>query len=102
MTLLGLGLTRTARRFTLGVAATAAAAVLVAPLALATPESYAADAISAAWGAAGGSNSLVGSQDGDVYQVGEGYGQKFTAGKIFFTPETGAHLIAGAILDKYE
>ena len=102
MTRLGLGLTRTARRFTLGVAATAAAAVLVAPLALATPESDAADAISAAWGAAGGSNSLVGSQDGDVYQVGEGYGQKFTAGKIFFTPETGAHLIAGAILDKYE
>lgn len=102
MTRLGLGLTRTARRFALGVAATAAAAVLVAPLALATPESDAADAIGAAWAAAGGSNSLVGSQDGDVYQVGEGYGQKFTDGKIFFTPETGAHLIAGAILDKYE
>jgi len=102
MTRLGIGLTQTARRIALGVAATAAAAVLVAPLALATPESDAADAIGAAWGAAGGSGSLVGSQDGDVYQVGEGYGQKFTDGKIFFTPETGAHLIFGAILDKYE
>ncbi len=102
MTRLGIGFTSTTRRIALGVAATAAAAVLVAPLALATPESDAADAIGAAWAAAGGSGSLVGSQDGDVYQVGEGYGQKFTDGKIFFTPDTGAHLIAGAILDKYE
>ena len=102
MTRLGNGLTRTARRLALGVAATAAAAVLVAPLALATPESDAADAISAAWGAAGGADSAVGSRDGDVYEVGEGYGQKFTDGKIFFTPDSGAHLIFGAILDKYE
>jgi uncharacterized protein with LGFP repeats len=51
----------------LGVAATAAAAVLVAPLALATPESDAADAINSAWNAAGGSDSAVGSRDGDVY-----------------------------------
>ena len=102
MTRLGIGLRSTTRRIALGVAATAAAAVLVAPLALATPESDAADAIGAAWAAAGGSGSIVGSQDGDVYEVGEGYGQKFTDGKIFFTPDTGAHLIAGAILDKYE
>ena len=102
MTRLGNGLTRTARRLALGVAATAAAAVLVAPLALATPESDAADAISAAWGAAGGPDSAVGSQDGDVYQTGDGYGQQFTDGKIFFTPDTGARLIYGAILDKYE
>jgi len=102
MTRLGNGLTRTARRLALGVAATAAAAVLVAPLALATPESDAADAISAAWGAAGGSSSPVGGQDGDVYQVGEGFGQKFADGQIFFTPDSGAHLIYGAILDKYQ
>ena len=67
MTRLGNGLTRTARRLALGVAATAAAAVLVAPLALATPESDAADAINSAWNAAGGSDSAVGSRDGDVY-----------------------------------
>ena len=102
MTRLGNGLTRTARRLALGVAATAAAAVLVAPLALATPESDAADAISAAWGAAGGPDSPVGGQDGDVYQAGEGYGQKFADGQIFFTPDTGAHLIYGVILDKYQ
>ncbi|MEI7546361.1 MAG: hypothetical protein WCJ53_16230 [Mycobacteriaceae bacterium] len=102
MTRLGIRLTRTAQRVAVGVAATAAAAVLVAPLALATPESDAADAISAAWNAAGGSDSAVGGQDGDVYQVGDGYGQKYTDGKIFFTGDAGAHLIYGAILDKYE
>jgi len=78
MTRLKNRLTRTAQRLAVGFAATAAAAVLVAPLALATPESDAADAISAAWDAAGGSDSAVGGQDGDVYQVGDGYGQKFT------------------------
>ena len=49
MTRLGNGLTRTARRLALGVAATAAAAVLVAPLALATPESDAASMVLPCW-----------------------------------------------------
>lgn len=102
MTRLGLNLGRTATRLALGAVATAAVALLAVPTALATPESDAADAIGQAWNAAGGSDSPVGGQDGDVYQVGTGYAQKFTDGKIFFTPDTGAHLIYGAILDKYE
>jgi len=102
MRVVGNRLARTLRRLTLGVVATAAAAALVAPSALATPESDASDAITQAWDAAGGSGSPVGSRDGEVYQVGDGYGQKFSDGKILFTPTTGAHLIYGAILDKYE
>lgn len=93
---------RTMGRLTLGVAATAAVAALVVPSAVASPEGDAADAINQAWDAAGGSNSPVGGRDGDVYQVGDGYGQKFSDGKIFYSPTTGAHLIYGAILDKYE
>ena len=31
-----------------------------------------------------------------------GFGQNFAGGKIFFTPATGAHIMQGAILDKYE
>jgi uncharacterized protein with LGFP repeats len=89
-------------RLALGIAATAAAAALVVPTAVASPESDAADAINGAWQAAGGSDSPVGNKDGDVFEVGGGYGQKFSDGKIFFTPTTGAHLIYGAILDKYE
>jgi uncharacterized protein with LGFP repeats len=87
---------------TLGIVATAAAATLLVPSAMASPESDAADAITQAWDAAGGSDSTLGGRDGDAYQVGDGYGQKFDDGKIFYTPDTGARLIYGAILDKYE
>ena len=31
-----------------------------------------------------------------------GFGQNFAGGKIFFTPATGAHIMTGAILEKYE
>lgn len=91
-----------AGRFGLGLAAAAAAAVLIVPSAVASPESDAADAINRAWDAAGGTGSVVGGKDGDVYQVGAGFAQKFTDGKIFFTPSAGAHLLYGAVLDKYE
>ncbi len=93
---------RTLGRLTLGAVATVAVAALAVPSALATPESDAADAINQAWEAAGGTDSVLGGKDGEVYEVGAGYGQKFTGGKIFFTPAAGAHLIYGAILDKYE
>lgn len=102
MTRLGKSLVGTARRMTLGVAATIAVAALVVPDAVASPESDAADAINQAWEAAGGADSPVGNRDGDVFEVGSGYGEKFSEGKIFFTPETGAHLIYGDILNKYE
>jgi uncharacterized protein with LGFP repeats len=84
------------------LAAAGLAAALMAPSALATPESDAADAINQAWNAAGGSGSVVGGKDGEVYQVGFGYAQKFTDGKIFFTPESGARILYGPVLDKYE
>lgn len=102
MTRVGRQLNRTVGRLTLGVIATVAAAALAVPSAFATPESDAADAINQAWNAAGGAGSVVGGQDGDVYQVGAGYGQKFADGKIFFEPSAGAHLLYGAVLDKYE
>lgn len=102
MTRLVNGFMRYGRRLALGVAVTATAAALVSPHAFASPESDASGAINAAWDAAGGSSSAVGAQDGDVYSVGTGYGQKFTDGQIFYTPDTGAHLIYGEILDKYQ
>lgn len=102
MTSVGSRLNRTVRRLALGAVASATVAALVVPSALATPESDAADAINQAWNAAGGADSVVGGKEGEVFQVGEGYGQKFNSGKIFFTPNTGAHLIYGAVLDKYE
>lgn len=103
MARVGNRLSRNIRRLALGIAATAAATALIVPsTALASPESDAADAINQAWQAAGGSDSPVGNKDGEVFEVGGGYGQKFSDGKIFFTPAAGAHLIYGPVLDKYE
>lgn len=79
-----------------------AAMVLLAPPAAATPESDADAAITAAWQTGGGDTGPLGPKDGGVYPAGEGFGQNFAGGKIFFTPETGAHIVSGAILEKYE
>lgn len=79
-----------------------AAMVLMAPVALAQPEVEANDAITAAWQASGGDGGVLGPRQGEVYAVGSGFAQDFTGGKMFFTPATGAHLMSGAILAKYE
>ena len=102
MTWLGSRLSRGVGRMALAVIATATAALLFAPGAIATPDSDASDAIDQAWQAAGGDGSPVGTKDGDVYAVGDGFAQNFSGGKIFFTPATGAHLLFGPILDKYQ
>lgn len=90
------------RRTALALVAVAASAVAWAPTAAASPESDAADAITAAWEAAGADNSDVGARQGDVYAVGAGFAQDFANGKMFFTPDTGARAMYGAVLDKYE
>lgn len=77
-------------------------AVLLAPVAAAQPEADANAAITAAWDASGGDGGTLGPKNGDVYPIGEGFGQNFASGKIFFTPATGAHFMRGAILEKYE
>jgi len=84
------------------VVGTAAATVLLTPTAGASPETDAYDAITAAWEAAGGNESRLGGPQGDVYPIGAGFAGDFTGGKIFFTPEAGAHPMYGPILDKYE
>jgi uncharacterized protein with LGFP repeats len=76
--------------------------ILFAPAAVATPDSDADAAISAAWDAGGGDTGPLGPKDGGVYPIGEGFGQNFAGGKIFFTPATGAHIMTGLILAKYE
>lgn len=89
-----------ARRASVGLAVTAAV-LLLAPVAAATPESDADAAISQAWDDGGGATGPLGPKDGTVYAAGTGFGQNFAGGKIYFTPETGAHIMQGAILDKY-
>ena len=87
-------------RTTIGLLS-AAALILFAPVASATPQDDADAAITAAWQAAGGDTGPLGPKDGGVYPAGDGFGQNFPGGKIFFSPATGAHAMMGAILDKY-
>src|SRR6476661_3389427 len=87
-------------RVAIGLLAVAALGLL-SPVAKATPQDDADAAITAAWQAAGGDTGLLGPKDGGVYPAGDGFGQNFPGGKIFFTPATGAHIMTGAILDKY-
>ncbi|CAN5848889.1 LGFP repeat-containing protein [soil metagenome] len=89
-------------RLALGlIAATAMVTLLAPPIANATPETDADDAINAVWAASGGDTSQLGPKDGGVYPVGSGFGQNFAGGAVYFTPETGARAMFGAILDKY-
>jgi uncharacterized protein with LGFP repeats len=88
-------------RTTIGLLS-AAMLILFAPAAVATPDSDADAAISAAWDAGGGATGPLGPKDGGVYPIGQGFGQNFAGGKIFFTPATGAHIMTGLILAKYE
>jgi uncharacterized protein with LGFP repeats len=94
---------RTIGRSSVGVLSVAVALLLMGPVAGATPDSDAADtAITQAWTADGGADGELGDKDGDVYRVGEGYGQNFASGKIYYTQRTGAHYVLGAVLDKYQ
>jgi len=88
-------------RATLGWIAAVAALALVAPSVSATPESDAGAAIDAAWTAAGAEGSVLGAKDGGVYAAGSGFGQNFAGGAIYFSPDTGARIMFGAILDRY-
>jgi uncharacterized protein with LGFP repeats len=93
-----------ARRVSLSLAMVAVVAFLAPtiPLASADPAGDADAAITQAWDAGGGATGTLGPKDGGVYAVGAGFGQNFAGGKIFFTPDTGAHIMKGAILDKYQ
>lgn len=81
---------------------TALAAVLLAPVATASPIGDAEAAMMAAWEKAGGDTSPLGPRKGDVYPAGDGFVLDFDGGKMFFTPATGAKFAYGPILEKYE
>jgi uncharacterized protein with LGFP repeats len=60
-------------------------------------------AINMAWRASGGPSGPLGAKQGDQYPVGgDGLGQNFAGGKVFFSPATGANAVESDILAKYE
>ena len=69
---------------------------------LAIPDD-ATSAINAARRAAGGALGPLGAKQGEQYAIGQdGAGQDFAGGKIFYSPATGANVVSGQILKKYE
>src|SRR6185312_4110881 len=63
----------------------------------------ATSAINAARRAAGGPLGPLGAKQGPQYAIGQdGAGQDFTGGKIFYSPATGANVVSGQVLKKYE
>ena len=60
-------------------------------------------AINAARRAAGGPLGPLGAAQGPPYPIGaDGLGQNFAGGKIFYSPATGANVVTGQVLAKYE
>lgn len=60
-------------------------------------------AINAARRAAGGPTGPLGAAEGPPYPIGaDGLAQNFAGGKIFYSPDTGANVLTGQVLDKYE
>lgn len=60
-------------------------------------------AINAARRAAGGPLGPLGASEGEPYTIGsDGLGQDFVNGKIFYSPATGANVVTGQVLEKYE
>ncbi|MDG4665077.1 hypothetical protein [Mycobacterium sp. 236(2023)] len=60
-------------------------------------------AINAARRAAGGALGPLGAPDGDPYPIGsDGMAQDFVNGTIFYSPDTGANVVTGQVLAKYE
>lgn len=84
-----------------GLIATFGAGVLLSPGAGAQPAD--ADAvITAHYEEKGGASTPLGEKVGAVYAFGpDGAAQDYRGGKIVYSPETGAKVMYGAILDKY-
>ena len=56
-----------------------------------------------AWRASGGLGGPLGARQGPPSVIGDnGAAQGYAGGKVFYSPQTGAHAVTGAILSKYE
>lgn len=83
------------------IAGTLIAGLLWAPAAAAQPSAEAVDAIEESYDRFGGDTSLLGPPAGEVTEVPGGAVRDFQGGAIYYSPDTGAHVMYGAILEHY-
>lgn len=84
-----------------GILIAASATLTTAPAVNAAPSSDAVNAINDRYSTFGGEASLLGAPTGEAVDVPGGAERDYEGGAIFFSEETGAHVMYGAILDRY-
>jgi len=80
----------------------ASSALLSAPLVSAAPSSDAVSTINDRYSTFGGESSLLGSPVGEAVDVPGGAERDYQGGSIFYSKDTGAHVMYGVILDRYK
>ncbi|NNH75543.1 hypothetical protein HLB23_37810 [Nocardia uniformis] len=87
--------------FASGLAALLASGLCGAPAASAAPSDEATTAINERFTEFGGSESLLGNPVGAATDIADGAERDYAGGTIFYSADTGAHVMHGGILDKY-
>ena len=88
---------------TIGVAAAISVALFIgAPTAVATPSADAVKAINDRYVAFGGADSFLGAPTGKAVDVPGGAEQDYRGGVIYYSENTGAKVMYGQILEKYQ
>ena len=85
-----------------GIFIVASSALLSAPLVSAAPSSDAVSTINDRYSTFGGESSLLGSPTGEAVDVPGGAERDYQGGSIFYSKDTGAHVMYGVILDRYK
>ena len=75
--------------------------LLSTPIAGAEPSTDAVDTINDRYATFGGESSLLGIPTADAIDVPGGAVREYQGGAIYFSKDTGAHVMYGAILDRY-
>ena len=78
-----------------------AGTLLGAPNAIAAPSTEAVDAINDRYSTFGGEGSLLGAPVGEAVDVPGGAEQGYQGGAIYYSKDTGAHVMYGVILERY-
>ena len=79
-----------------------AAGLIGAPAAVATPSADAVAAIDAKYTTFGGAGSLLGTPIAAAIDVGAGAERDYSGGVIYYSKDSGAKVMYGAILDRYK
>ncbi len=85
-----------------GIFIVASSTLLSAPLVNAAPSSDAVSTINDRYATFGGDSSLLGSPVGEAVDVPGGAERDYEGGSIFYSKDTGAHVMYGVILDRYK